>query len=177
MKRYIIVAFVIAVGLYTYNTVWFQSSFLYNDFYKPIANAPFDVSRKGNKIAIPLEQKNDTCYVFAISVPDRSLFFTKQMWNGKLRLRFVAGDKVLYGGTARPDFEYRNYYKGHTLIYLAVFDLPAQDVERSVLEVEVLEPLDFLDGFVGTVEGIVRANYSAKLDKCSAEDLRIYLAN
>jgi hypothetical protein len=163
----------IAGAVYFYNTNWFQSFFMYGKYYQDIVNVPFDVTKTGATISIPLKHAYNTCYSLAIGVPDSKLAHRGFEGNGVLAYRFISKKKILAEGiTAQPK---RRSLKGEvTYINLLVFDLPFPGAENDLtLELTVQEPMEFLTGFKGDLTCRVRPNYSSKAGKCYDEDLRI----
>jgi hypothetical protein len=86
---------IILGGMYLYNTNWFQSSFLYKQFYQPICDTPFDATKKGKTLSIPLKYKYHTCYDLALTVPDKNVFHERLIGSGLLAYRFLSDGKVL----------------------------------------------------------------------------------
>ncbi|CCH48501.1 protein of unknown function [Pseudodesulfovibrio piezophilus C1TLV30] len=162
-------------GVFVYNTNWFQSFFLYNRFLESIADVPFDVTKKGETISIPLKHKFNTCYELNVAVPDKNIFHDNIVGPGALRYRFVSGGKILAKGFTFPAVrQHLTLYRGVTLITILVFDLPTPGAGNDVsLELTVDTPMAFLNKYAGKIKCNIRPNYSAKAGGCYNEELRI----
>lgn len=174
MKKLLIVFLcMILGGVYFYNTDWFQSFFMYRQYYQDIVNVPFDATRTGETINIPIKHTYRTCYSLSIGVPDSKMFHRRFDGDGILAYRFISKDKVLAEGiTARP--KRRTLYRGATYINLMVFDLPFPGAgDDLTLVLTVKEPMEFLTQFKGDLTCRIRPNYSSKKGECYDEVLRI----
>jgi len=162
-------------GMLFYNSNWFQSIFLPERFYKDIFNAPFDVTKNGESISIPLKYKYKTCYALEIAVPDKDLFHNSEPGNGLLKYSFVSNGRVIDEGlTYPPNSLHMALYRGITSIIILVFDLPFNSEGDSLtLDLEVIEPMRFLEPFSGKIHCKVSPSYDAKLGKCHGESTRI----
>lgn len=174
MRKVLIVFLCMVVGgVYFYNTDWFQSFFMYRKYYQDIVNIPFDATREGETISIPLKHTYRTCYSLSIGVPDSKLAHRGFDGDGVLAYRFISNDRVLAEGvTARP--KRRSLTGEITYINLMVFDLPFPGAGKDLtLELTVKEPMDFLTQFKGDLTCRVRPNYSSKKGECYDKVLRI----
>lgn len=162
-------------GILFYNSNWFQSAFLPERFYKDIFNAPFDVTKTGESISIPLKYTFKTCYAIEIAVPDKNLFHHDKSGNGILKYQFISNGRVIAEGlTHPPNSRHMRLYRGITSIILFVFDLPFNGEGDSLtLDIEVIEPMSFLEAFSGEIHCRVNPSYDAKLGKCHGEATRI----
>jgi len=161
-------------GVYFYNTNWFQSFFLYERFNQSIADVPFDVTKNGKTISIPLKYKFNTCYELSVAVPDKNLFHDGIVGPGSLNYRFISRGKVIEKGiTFPPARQHTSLYQGVSLINILVFDLPFPGAgDDLTLELTVETPMTFLNEYSETIHCRIRTNYSAKIGGCFDEDLR-----
>lgn len=162
-------------SMYLYNTNWFQSFFLYDRFYEDIYNAPFDVTKKGASISIPLKYKYRTCYRLAIAVPDKNIFHERRAGYGLLAYKFISKNKVLAEGyTHVPTRRDLMLKRGITSINILVFDLPFLGAgEDLTLHLEVREPFRDLEPYAGNINCKINPDYNADFGKCYNEDLKI----
>lgn len=161
-------------GVFFYNSNWFQSCFLYNRFYENIVDVPFDVTKQGETVSIPLKHKFNTCYELDVAVPDKNVFHDRIVGPGALRYRFISRGQVIEEGLTFPA-EKNNVilYQGVSLIMLLVFDLPFPGAGSDVsLELTVDSPMAFLNEYAGKIRCSIRPNYSADNGGCD-ERLRI----
>lgn len=90
-------------AVYFYNTNWFQAFFMGDRFHQEIYSASFDVTKKGEKLTIPIKYKIKTCYSLALEVPDNNLYHDTTAGQGVLRYRFVSkGQTIAEGLTPLP---------------------------------------------------------------------------
>ncbi|MDD3313684.1 hypothetical protein [Pseudodesulfovibrio sp.] len=175
--RHLLIAFlcIVAGGVYFYNTNWFQASFMSERFHRDIFNAPFDATKTGETITIPIKYTYSTCYGLAIAVPDSKLAHRGFEGDGFWAYRFMSGSKILAEGlTTQPDQRHRALYRGVTYITLLVFDLPFPDAGNDLtLELTVKKPMEFLARYKGVLTCRIRPNYSAKAGGCYDEELRL----
>jgi hypothetical protein len=162
-------------GIYFYNTNWFQSFFLYDRFYEDIYNAPFDVTKVGESISIPLEYKYKTCYRLAVAISDKDIFHERRAGYGLLEYRFVSRNKVLAEGyTHVPTRHDLMLKQGITSINILVFHLPFPGASDDLtLHLEVREPFRELEQYAGNINCKINPDYSADLGICYNEDLMI----
>lgn len=174
-KNAIALIVLIAVGGYFYSTNWFQSFFLTESFYKDIALVPFDIATKGEQTTIPINFKHKTCYTLGIQVPGTEAFHSKPTGKGRLEYKFITGGKVIAEGVTQP--VPRKGWGGddHVSIRkLMVFDLPFRGFSKELsVELEVVEPFGFIQGYRGQTSIVIRPNYEPKVGGCYNEDLRI----
>jgi len=161
--------------VYFYNTNWFQSSFLYNRFYQPIYDAPFDATQKGATASIPLTYKFHTCYDLALTVPGKSVFHDDIVGPGALAYRFISNGKVLKEGLSFPaDKRQLMLQRSTSVIPLMLFDLPFPEADDELqLDIRVVSPFDFLKPFAGGIRCRITPDYDSKFGGCHSEDLRI----
>lgn len=162
-------------GVFFYNSNWFQSFFLYDRFLENIVDIPFDVTKKGETISIPLKHKFNTCYELNVAVPDKNLYHDTTVGPGTLKYRFISGKQVVAEGlTFPPARQNFTLYRGVTLIAIMVFDLPIPGAGNDLtLELTVETPMAFLNEYAGKLKCSIRPNYSAKAGGCYDEELRI----
>jgi hypothetical protein len=158
-----------------YNSNWFHSVFFPNDFYKDVYSVEYDTTKVGESVSIPLKYNFNTCYALEMAVHDKKLFYSRASLNGMLRYRFMSkGLVVAEGLTQRPNNRYMIFYRGMTSIIIMTFDLPFVDNgDELTLNLEVVEPMAFLEPFSGNIVCRVKPSYDAKLGKCHGEALRI----
>jgi hypothetical protein len=176
MKTFFIIFLcVILGGIYVYNTNWFQSSFRYERYYRPIYEAPFDVTQKGETVSIPLKYTYRTCYDLALTVPDKNVFHDRLVGPGLLAYRFLSDGRVLGDGLSfPPDKRQLGLRRDTSLIPVMLFDLPfAKEGGDLVLELEVVEPFTFLKPYAGNIKCRITPDYDSKVGRCIGEDLRI----
>ncbi|MBI9078600.1 MAG: hypothetical protein JEY79_02545 [Pseudodesulfovibrio sp.] len=175
--RYLLITFlcVVAGGVYFYNTNWFHASFMGDRFHRDIFSAPFDATKIGATIAIPIKYNYKTCYGLTIAVPDSKLAHRGFDGDGIWEYRFMSGNKTLAEGlTAQPSKRHRSLYRGVSYVTLLVFDLPFPGAGSDLtLELTVKEPMEFLRPFAGQIDCRIRPDYSAKAGKCYNEALKI----
>ena len=175
MKKFVLFLIaIVAVGIYFYNTIWFQS--LFNEsFYNSIVNIKLDVTKKGEKISVPLLFKYDSCYCLGIKIPGREASDSLLTGKGVLRYQFILNETVVTEGVTQPVT--RRGWGGDdevSIRKLMVFDLPLPYGSKELtLRLEVIEPFSFLDGYKGQTSIDIRPNYEPKAGKCYDEDLRI----
>ncbi len=164
----------LAGGIYFYNTNWFQSTSK-DDFYDDICHVPFDVTKKGEKIAIPLKYKYNTCYSIAISVPDKNVFHNHIVGPGVLNYRFISNGRVLAEGCTPDHNKYRiSFYQDISSIHILVFNLPFPGAgDDLTLELDVLEPMAFLNPYIGNIYCRIKPAYSTKFSLCYDKGLMI----
>lgn len=173
-KLLIVFLCMVAGGVYFYNTNWFQSFFMYGEYYQDIVDVPFDVTRTGATISIPLKHTYNTCYCLSIGVPDSKLFHRGFDGSGILAYRFISHNKILAKGSTAQPITRGTLYRGVTYINLLVFDLPFPGAGNDLtLELTVQEPMEFLTRFKGALTCRIRPNYSAKVGGCYDEVLRM----
>ncbi|QGY39537.1 hypothetical protein GM415_05195 [Pseudodesulfovibrio cashew] len=162
-------------SVYFYNTNWFQSTFLYNRFYQPIYDAPFDATKRGEKVSIPLKYTYQTCYDLALTVPDKNVFHHSMVGPGRLAYRFVSGGKLLGNGLSfPPDRHQLGLRRNTSLIPVMLFDLPFPGQSSElVLELEVVEPFEFLAPYKDNIKCRITPDYDPKVNRCIGEALRI----
>jgi hypothetical protein len=162
-------------GMLFYNSNWFQSAFLSDRFYKDICYAPFDVTVKGESISIPLKYKFKTCYKLSIAVPDKKVFHDRIIGPGTLKYQFISKGRVLAKGrTYNPDRHHFTLYRGITSMNILAFNLPFFEADDDLtLELEVVEPMEFLEPYTGNIFCRINSDYDAKLGKCYNDDLLI----
>lgn len=175
MKKFILFStLILAIGIYSYNTTWFQSMFNRN-FYDNIVDVKLDVTKKGDKISIPLLFNHNGCYCLGIRVPGRELSDSLPTGRGTLRYQFVSSGTVVAEGVTQPVT--RRGWGGNDKVSirkLMVFDLPLPYAsEDLILRLEVIEPFSFLNEYKGQTSIDIRSNYEPKAGKCYDEDLRI----
>lgn len=164
----------VASSIYIYNTMWFQS--LFNDsFYNSIVDVPFDVTKKGSLISVPLKFNYKSCYCLGIKVPGRELSDSLRTGKGQLWYQFQSNGVVITEGVTQPVT--RRGWGGNDLYSirkLMIFDLPFPTASKElVLKLEVVEPFSFMKGYKGQTSIDIRPNYEPKAGKCYDEDLRI----
>ena len=94
MKKILaVLLLLLAVAVYVFNTNRFQAFFLVKSFYADIADMPFDVTRKGERITIPIKFKYKTCYDLGIKVPGRELSDTGMVGEGLLGYKFASREE------------------------------------------------------------------------------------
>ncbi|SOB58919.1 conserved protein of unknown function [Pseudodesulfovibrio profundus] len=176
MKNFkIILICIVLAGVYFYNTNWFQSFFLYERFYENIVDVPFDVTKKGETLSIPLNHKFSTCYELNVAVPEKNLYHNTPVGPGALKYKFISEGQVLAEGLTFPA-ERKNFtlYRGVSLITILVFDLPFPGSEEDLsLELTVDTPMTFLNEFQGKIRCSIRPNYSADRGGCYEGKMRI----
>lgn len=174
-KSAMMLIIVVAAGVYFYNTNWFQSFFLSDSFYVNIVDVPFDVTRKGERIVIPLKYKFKTCYSLGIEVPGRELSDSRRTGEGRLGYQFVSEGVVIADGVTQPVT--RHGWGGNdnvSIRRLMVFNLPFSHPSKELtLTLEVTEPFLFMHNYEGHTNIVVSPNYNPKFGECYNEDLRI----
>jgi hypothetical protein len=176
VKKVLVILMVLSAGgVYFYNTNWFQAFFRNETFYETIADVPFDVLKKGERISIPLKYKYDTCYDVAVAVPGRELSDSRATGEGRLKYQFVSDGEILASGVTQPVV--RRGWGGDddvSIRPLMVFDLPFPEAPGDViLQLEVVEPFGFMQEYEGHTAIVINPDYTPKFDKCYHEDLRI----
>lgn len=175
MKKLLAVVIVLAAGgVYFYNTNWFQAFFFNETFYENIADVPFDVLKKGERISIPLKYKYSTCYDVAVAVPGRELSNSRKTGEGRLGYQFISNGEILASGITKPVVR-RGWGGGDdtSIRSLVVFDLPFPAPGDVILQLEVVEPFSFMKEYEGHTSIIINPDYCPKFDECYHEDLRI----
>ncbi|WFS63400.1 hypothetical protein LF599_04345 [Pseudodesulfovibrio thermohalotolerans] len=175
MKKLAAIVIIVFSGcLYLYNTIWFQSMFD-DAFYTNIVDIPFNITRKGEKITVPLKFKSTVCYSLAVKVPWREELNWDSEGKGLLKYRFFSGKNLITEGVTLPVS--RHAWGGNDIFSwckLMVFDLPfPHNPKNLTLNVEVIEPFSFLERYNGHTSLIIRPNYEPKIGACYNENLRI----
>ena len=165
---------ILAGVIYIYNTTRFQALFK-DDFYDDICYMPFDVTKKGEKITIPLKYKYKTCYSIAIAVGDRNIFHKRIVGHGILNYRFTSkGHALAEGRTFEAQKHNLMYYLGITSINILVFNLPFPGAgDDLTLELEVLEPMTFLEPYAGNTYCKINPDYDPMFCECYNKKLMI----
>jgi len=165
---------ILAGGIYIYNTTRFQALFK-DDFYDDICYMPFDVTKKDEKISIPLKYKYKTCYRLCIAVPDKNIAVKRISGPGVLNYRFVSNGRVLADGrTFEPNRRSLSFYLGISTIHILVFNLPFPGAgDDLTLELEVLEPMTFLEPYAGKIYCKINPDYNPKFCECYNKKLMI----
>ncbi|WP_449242039.1 hypothetical protein [Desulfovibrio sp.] len=176
MRHTMAIIFLLALagGIYFYNTIWFQATFK-DDFINEISYEPFDVTKKGAVLSLPIKYRYNTCYKLAIAVPDKNVFHHHIVGPGILKYRFVSNGRVIAEGrTFEAQKQNLMYSLGITSINILVFNLPFPGAGGDLtLELEVLEPMTFLEPYAGNTYCKINPDYDPKFCKCYNEDLMI----
>ena len=176
MRFKLTLALVVIIGfVFFYNTIWFQSFFLYKEFYKNIVNVHFDVTQKDAVISIPIHYHYKTCYDLGVAVPESVFLHSDKTGKGKLGYKFISAGKLLADGITNPVSHF--HWTGgddFSKIVLMVFDLPFPGASSDLtLELEVIEPFSFMSKYKGQTSIIINPDYNADVGKCYNDKLRI----
>ncbi len=159
MKRLTIISLTLIIIFSIYNTNFFQANFTPNQYYKPIFEAPFDPSKKGERLLIPITFKYRTEYELLISIPkdDIMCFYNT---NGTLNYRFTSRGKILEEGRTKSPSKTTSYSassEGPLSAVLLRFNLPFPEAANDlVLVLEVVNPLTSFSKYSGSIMCIVR---------------------
>ncbi|MBI9081879.1 MAG: hypothetical protein JEY79_19330 [Pseudodesulfovibrio sp.] len=164
MKKIVSIGLMLVIVLVFYNSNWFQSTFVYGQFYENIYSAPFDVTQKGNRVVIPIKYKYATSYGLAVSVPDGEAFTFADFEEGSLRYRFISKDQILGEGMTLPLIGKNRIVKdGSSSIDILIFTLPISGAgDDLTLDLEVITPIKFLNGYSGKITCFINPYYESK---------------
>jgi hypothetical protein len=111
----------------------------------------------------------------ALTVPDKNVFHERKVGPGLLAYRFLSDGRILAEGLSyTPDKQNLGLRRNTSLISVLLFDLPFPGEGNTlVLELEVLEPFEFLKPYVGNIKCRITPDYDSKIGRCVNEDLRI----
>ncbi|OEU66614.1 MAG: hypothetical protein BA863_18440 [Desulfovibrio sp. S3730MH75] len=154
MKRFVAIILVLIVIFSIYYTNFFQAHFVSDQYYKSIFESPFDVSKKGGRLLIPISFKYRTKYdlIISISKNDKRCFFSEK---SPLNYRFTSRGKVLEEGVTYSPVNASHYCassEGPLSAILLTFDLPFPGAEDDlVLVLEVVKPLTSFSKYSGSI--------------------------
>ncbi|SMF26199.1 hypothetical protein [Desulfovibrio gilichinskyi] len=154
MKRLTIIGLILLIVLSLYNTNVFQAYFMSDQYYKTIFEGPFDPSKKGERLLIPITFKYKTEYDLLISIPkdDIKCFYNAK---GTLNYRFTSRGKILKEGqTLSPSNT--GYYcassEGPLSAILLKFNLPFPGAANDlILVLEAVNPLTSFSKYSGEI--------------------------
>ncbi|WP_051676957.1 hypothetical protein [Maridesulfovibrio frigidus] len=154
MKRFAVIILVLIVIYPIYYTNFFQAHFVSDQYYKSIFESPFDVSKKGERLLIPIIFKYRTEYDLIISIPknDKKCFFSEK---NTLKYKFTSGGKILKEGVTYSPSNASHYSasrEGPLSAILLTFNLPFHEAEDGlVLVLEVVKPLTSFRKYSGSI--------------------------
>ncbi|QGY39536.1 hypothetical protein GM415_05180 [Pseudodesulfovibrio cashew] len=165
----------IVVGIYFFKSDWFQASFFPESYYKNTCFVPFDVTKEGNTITIPLKYTHSTCYSLAISVTDKDIFHDNIVGPGTLKYHFISkGQIIATGNTYMPNRRHLRLINGVTSINILVFNLPYRGAGKDLkLQLTVHEPFNFLSAYKEKTFCEISPDYNPKVGKCYNDTLMI----
>ncbi|MBI9078787.1 MAG: hypothetical protein JEY79_03490 [Pseudodesulfovibrio sp.] len=161
--KYLTLIGILLVGAFVlFNSNWFQAFFLYEHFYEKIYCAPFDVTKKGESIIIPIQFKYNTSYGLALSVPDRYALDSLKKDNGQIKYRFISKGHVLKEGMTIPPIRENTTFTNNTSsVDILIFDLPLPGAEKDLtLELVVLSPMTFFNDYSGLITCFINPYYN-----------------
>ncbi|WP_319469498.1 hypothetical protein [uncultured Pseudodesulfovibrio sp.] len=108
-------------------------------------------------------------------MPDKNIFHDRKIGSGLLKYRFTSWGRLLAEGyTHEPNRHHLGLKQGITSINLLVFELPFPGAFGDLdMELEVVEPFNFLKPYSGKINCKINPDYSAKFGKCYNENLML----
>lgn len=157
MRKFIFLGIIICL-LVIYKSNAFQSLFMTEEYYTPIFDGYFDVTTKGAKIKIPIDNKYNCLHGLFIAVPGRYSLDDLMVENGTIHYKFTEkGEIISEGLTYRPVRKYTTRLKSRAAVCILEFDIPFREHRENVfLDLEVRDPMLFLKDYSGNTSCVIR---------------------